>query len=654
MSNDFRLSEDFIEQYKNKEVDFGPLGALTHKTKYARPIYEEQRLEEWYETIRRVVEGCYQIQKKHCEQLKLPWSGAKAQKSAQEMYELMFSMKFLPGGRGIKNMGSDFMWNRSSACLYNCVFITTAELSTDFAEPFCFLMNMSMLGCGVGADTKGAGQIKIREPRYGDFIFTVEDSREGWVELIRTVLNTYSGRGSMPKTIDYSKVRPKGSVIKGFGGVASGPDPLKQLVQDIQDILNPHIGNQISSTNITDLFNTVGRCVVSGGLRRTAELVLGDPEDKDFLALKDPVKNKERLNKFGWASNNSIFASVGMDYSEVAKLTVKNGEPGYFWLENARNYGRFKDGLREKPQQIQGLNPCGEIGLASTECCNVSEVFPARHSSYEEFERTLKYVYLYSKSVSLLPTHHERTNAVQLQNRRIGVSLAGVIQSVQKVGWNKFTLWCDKGYQYLKEVDDIYSRWLCIPTSAALTTEKPGGTVPLLCGAWPGIHYPLYEYYFRTMRFAKESPEAKAISQAGYKVENDVVDSSSIVAYFPIHEQDFQRARKDITMWEQLELAAQIQYWWSDNSVSSTIEIRPEEFDELPKALELYQTRLKSVSFLPSRGHQYKQAPYIEITKKEYEQAIKGLKPIDLNDIAVEKYFTHSYCDGESCEISKI
>ncbi|GAG46200.1 unnamed protein product, partial [marine sediment metagenome] len=218
---------------------------------------------------------------------------------------------------------------KGSACLNNCSFISTKELATDFADPFCFLMDMSMLGVGVGGDTKGAGLVIVKEPRQGNFTFVVEDSREGWVELIRTILTAYVGKGALPNEIDYSKVRPYGAPIRGFGGTSSGPEPLKQLAEkDIPEILDSLADEPITATAIVDLFNAIGRCVVSGNVRRSAEIMFGNPDDKEFLNLKNPKINKKMLKKWRWASNNSVFATVGMDYEDISRRISENGEPG--------------------------------------------------------------------------------------------------------------------------------------------------------------------------------------------------------------------------------------------------------------------------------------------------------------------------------------
>lgn len=651
----FRLSDNFMSDYIGKQPDWGPLGYVTYKRTYARPIEDEKRTEEWWETCQRVVEGTYNIQKDWCERNVVPWQGNKAQRSAQEMFRLMWDFKFLPPGRGLWMMGTPFVEQKGGAALNNCAFVSTKQLSTDFAEPFTFLMDVSMLGVGVGGDTKGAGTVKIREPRQGNYTFTVEDSREGWVEIVRTVLNAYVGKGSLPAEIDYSKVRPYGEPIKGFGGTASGPGPLRELVEEhIPSILLPlgRSEDAITGGAIVDLFNAIGRCVVSGNVRRSAEIMFGDPSDREFLELKDPELHQEELNKWRWASNNSVFADVGMDYTEVARRTAKNGEPGYLWLETARNYGRLCDPPNYKDRQAEGANPCSEQTLESYELCCLVETFPARHETLEEYQRTLKFAYLYAKTVTLLPTHNARTNAVMLRNRRIGTSQSGIAQSFKRHGIREHYRWCDEGYKYLRDLDRIYSEWLCIPQSRKITSVKPSGTVSLLPGATPGVHFPYGEYYWRTIRFDSGSELVEALRRAGYRIEQGETETTSVV-YFPIKEENFFRARGDLSIWEQLEITAQMQHYWADNQVSVTVTFKPEEADQIKTALEFYETRLKSVSFLPLVEHGFKHAPYqkMEGGKEEYEKAVKKLKPIKLKKVQETEGFKQKFCDSDVCEI---
>ena len=204
--NNFSLSSAFLEDYIGTQPEWGPLGYFTFKRTYARPK-EDGTTEEWWETCQRVVEGIYNIQKIHCKSLRLPWDNRKARISSQEMFQRMWEFKWLPPGRGLWAMGTEMIFEKGGAALNNCAFVSTQNIDVDFAAPFTFLMDMSMLGVGVGGDTRGAGKLKIQVPRMSEREYVVEDSREGWVDLIRVVLNSFVGKGYYPPEPDYSQVR---------------------------------------------------------------------------------------------------------------------------------------------------------------------------------------------------------------------------------------------------------------------------------------------------------------------------------------------------------------------------------------------------------------------------------------------------------------
>jgi hypothetical protein len=660
----FQLSDKFIKKYARKSPAWGPLGYITYKRTYARSLnavheryqklgeqYKVGTSEEFWLTLVRVVEGCYRIQESHCKALRLPWSPWKAQKSAQTMFELMWNFKFLPPGRGLWMMGTPYIEKKLGAPLNNCAFVSTLDLKTSFAGPFCFLMDMSMLGVGVGGDTQGAGTILVKEPRIAPGVHEVTDDREGWVEIVRRVLDAYVGADTIPEKIDYGKVRPLGSAINGFGGVASGPEPLDELVQSIQEVLNPLIGEYITSTAIVDIFNLIGRCVVSGNVRRSAEIMFGDPDDEEFFDLKNKEMWPEEVKHHRWASNNSISAQIGMNYDQFAARTGKNGEPGYLWLENARRFSRMCDPEDNKDYGAHGANPCVEQTLESYEMCCLVETFPSRHETYDEYQLTLKFAYLYAKTVTLMPTHDERTNAVAMRNRRIGCSQSGIVQAFQKHGRREMFRWCDEGFNYLAALDKIYARWLCVPESIKKTSIKPSGTISLLPGVTPGIHYPHSAYYFRVIRFASDSPLLKRLERAGYKCVplDPQKEPNTTAVYFAVKEEHFDRSKNDVSLWEQLENAAQYQAYWADNQVSCTVTFKEHEAAYIPYALQLYETRLKGISFLPLEEHGYEHAPYQEISEKEYNDYTANLKKLKLNNIETE--VEDKFCDGETCEI---
>lgn len=364
---------------------------------------------------------------------------------------------------------------------------------------------------------------------------------------------------------------------------------------------------------------------------------------------------------------------------------------------------------------------CAEQGLESYELCNLVETFPANHDSPEEFYETLKYAYLYAKTVTLIPSHDPRTNAVMIRNRRIGTSMSGIEQAKKKFGTRRFYQeFCDKGYEVIKGYDKTYSDWLGIAKSIKVTTVKPSGTVSLLAGATPGVHAAHSKYYYRTMRLAHNSPLIKQLLNSGYYIEygatewkenyfiidedenyewrnycgcNNAIDDDSgeckhttkytngdniakehwkdivlsvpvklvngnlnipnftgtLVVYFPMKEENFTKGKAEQTIWEQMENSAKMQYYWSDNSVSVTVNFKKDESQQIKDVLEQYEDRLKTVSFLPLDDHGYVQAPYITITEKQYNDAVSKLKDIGVIITSLDDKKIEGGCETDKC-----
>lgn len=653
----FALNEDFLTRYRDRQPAFGPLGALVYKRTYAL-TKPNGTTEDFWETCQRVVEGVYQIQKGHCQQHNLPWSDDKAQRSAQEMYARMFAFKFLPPGRGLAKMGTDIMFKIGGACLSSCGFVTTEDIGNPnienaFSSPFTWLMSMSMVGVGVGYDTLGANaNVKIITPTKQK-AHVIEDSREGWADYLQQLLESLVNSRVPFPIADYSKIRPKGSAIKGFGGTASGPGALELMTSRIKKLAELYQNKTIDSRFIVDVFGSIGECVVAGGVRRTALLSLGTQDDTEFLHLKDYEDNPDAQDWPRWAANNSIVAGTDTDFSSVAPLTAQNGEPGYVFLDNAREFGRMKDLSNWIDKLIKGPNPCTEIGLFTKETCNLVETFPSKCFDYLDYERTLKFAYLYAKTVTLVPTQSPETNAVMLRNRRIGCSQSGIQDNIELRGLRTHLDWCDKGYQYIQELDQLYSNWLCIPRSIKTTAVKPSGSLSKVVGVREGIHESKGEYEMQTVRINDNSLLIPRLREANYRIEEAVNEPNTVVVYFPMK---YARSRaSDPTMWEQLELAALMQFFWADNQVSITVDFDKEtEGPEIARALEMYAHRLKGVSFLPRQDHGFTQAPKTVITKEEYEAYKAQLKPLDLSNLNTHEV-DDKFCSGDTCQLpSKI
>jgi ribonucleotide reductase alpha subunit len=469
---------------------------------------------------------------------------------------------------------------------------------------------------------------------------------------LKVLLESYF-HGTASIKFDYSKIRAAGEPISGFGGVSSGHEPLLEVHDDIKKVLEKNSGEPITVTTIVDIMNLIGKCVVAGNVRRTAEIVFGDPHDEEYLDLKNYKVNPHR-DQYGWTSNNSIFAELGMDYTAAAERIVDNGEPGFAWLDNMRKYSRMKNGGDNKDHRVMGGNPCLEQSLESYELCCLVETFPANHDSLEDYQRTLKYAYLYAKTVTLGRTHWADTNRVMLRNRRIGCSVSGVAQFVTNRGLDEFKRWLEGGYDTIQEWDNQYSDWFAVPNSIKTTSVKPSGTVSLLAGATPGLHYPESRFYIRRVRLSKHSELLEPLKKANYKLEPAFgSEDTTMVVEVPVDVGEGIRTAAELSIWEQFSLAAFLQRHWADNQVSCTVTFNPEtEADQIAPALNYYQYQLKGISLLPRHDYgAYQQMPYEAIDEETYKKENAKLGKLSFGVIKNEEAEVDKFCNNDSCEI---
>jgi len=354
--------------YKKAEFGFGGFGEATYYRTYSR-IKPDGTQEHWADTVIRVINGVMSVRKNHYVLSRLAWDEAKWQLYAKKLAIAMFDMKWLPPGRGLWVMGTEYVYARGGAALNNCGAVDTIDLSLA-AD---WTMDMLMCGVGVGFNTAWKGENVAMPDKTRPVPYLIPDSREGWVASVRLLIESYTKRGTW-FAFDYSKIRPEGSVIHGFGGTASGPAPLKELHERIENYLDNYYKGVIDQTRcVADVMNAIGACVVAGPM--------------------------------------------------IAKHIRDNGEPGIMNLINVQKYARYGEQSEDKAWLA---NPCSEIPLESFELCNLAEVFPARCIKEDEFYEALEYATFYASTVALLPTHRPETNAIVVRNRRIGVSLSGI------------------------------------------------------------------------------------------------------------------------------------------------------------------------------------------------------------------------------------
>lgn len=670
----FKITEDFLGEYRLRKAPFGyrdvagnSVGEITFLRTYSR-FKQDGTKETWTDVCERVINGMYSLQKDHCKKNRLPWNDAKAQASAKEGFDRLYNLKWTPPGRGLWAMGTPIVSvQKNSAALQNCAFVSTAEMTKlNPSRPFVFLMEASMLGIGVGFDAKGADKdFTIYTPTSENATYVIPDTREGWVESLSLLLNSYLKENQPKYLFDYSEIRPSGTPIKTFGGVAAGHEPLLKLHNHIDRLFINKKGKKLTRVDIADIGNLIGVCVVSGNVRRSAELLIGRLDDEEFLNLKNkevfPERNSYDPSNPGWAwmSNNSVETEVGKDLTSIVEGIALNGEPGVIWMDVSRKYGRLIDPPNNKDHRVAGYNPCAEQSLESYECCTLVETYLGRHDSLEDYKRTLKFAYLYAKTVTLLPTHWEETNAIMQRNRRIGASMSGVADFADTRGMPVLKEWMNQGYKTVQRYDNIYSEWLGVRESIKMTTIKPSGTVSILAGESPGVHWtPGGKFFNRTIRFSNEDPMLPLFKMANYKVEAaaESPDTTSVV-YFPIESQSI-RCEKDVTIFEKMALATTAQRYWSDNSVSVTVSFDKEtESKHISTVLHMHDGQLKTVSFLPSGNYTYPQMPYTQITEEEYNENKGKLFLLDLSGVyagMAAEAIGERYCTTDSCEIKFI
>jgi ribonucleoside-triphosphate reductase len=627
----FTLEKNFCNDLlvKKPKFGFGGFGEAVYYRTYSR-IKSDGSREHWADTVIRVINGVMSVRKNHYVLNSLVWDETKWQSYAQKLAISMFDMKWLPPGRGLWIMGTEYIYERGGAALNNCGAVDTTDLSLA-AE---WTMDMLMCGVGVGFNTAWQGNNVVIPDKKNPVAYIIQDSREAWAESVKLLIDSYTKKGPW-FSFDYSMIRPEGSPIHGFGGTASGPAPLKELHKRIENYLDNYCQGKIDKTRCTaDVMNAIGVCVVAGNVRRSAEIVLGSVDDKSFLELKDYRKNPERA-EIGWVSNNTVVLGKTEDLEKlplIAEHIRENGEPGIMNLMNVQKYARYGEESKDKASLA---NPCSEIPLESFELCNLSEVFPSRCVNEDDFYEALEYATFYASTVSLLLTHRPETNKVILRNRRIGVSISGIADMLDIYGKTELTHRLRKGYNLVRSVNHKLATEADIPVSIRVTTVKPSGTISQLVGCSAGMHFPTFQYALRRMRVGNTSNICKVLKAAGVPYEDDHSTANTTVFEFPVEHGKTRNATL-VSAEEQFSILAMLQSQWSDNMVSCTIYFDPKtEGAQIDDILRQFVPLIKSVSMLPhSDTGAYIQMPYERLTKEQYETRLAEMPSIDWNTFA--------------------
>lgn len=578
VNNFFALNSRFVSKLHNFHPKFGydGFGEIVFYRTYSR-IKSDGGQENWHDVVIRSINGTMSIRKDWYVRNFINWDEDYWQLYAYNMALSMFRMYWLPAGRGMWAMGTNFVYERGSMALNNCGY-TLLGNSERLGNDIHWMLDALMLGVGVGFEPV-RDDLRLYKP-IGTYYHFVKDSREGWADSEKLMVEAFTQPQRRLPIFKYDHVRGPGLPIKGFGGLSSGPAPLEQLHKETQFMFELALrGGSVYNDPVrlkTDLGNKAGVCVVAGNVRRSAELCKGKVTDKVFMNLKDYELNPDRED-WGYMSNNSVALSTDEDFEslgEVARRVIIRGEPG---IMNLRN---FKTGRVGKPTPVRddlatGLNPCGEIPLEDKELCNVVETLPTVCPNVDTWYKACEYATFYASTVSLLPTHRPETNRVVMRNRRIGVSIIDWTGWVLTEGVHKVTKYMRKGYEVVTNTNRGRNSEAGVPESIRKTTIKPGGTGPKLPGRTPGIGYPTFTYTLRRMRVAANNPICPVLDAAGISFEPDYFDPLRTRVYeFPMVQGPAAPADK-ISLWEQAMNLVTVQREWSDNAVSNTLYFKP-------------------------------------------------------------------------------
>ena len=635
--------------------------AFIHTSRYARWIDEENRRETWGETVNRYMKNVVS-----------PLTFASDLEAYEQIEEAILSLEIMPSMRALMTAGPAL--NRDNTAGYNCSY-----LPVDDPKSFDEAMFILLCGTGVGFSVERQYISKLPEVPEQMFksetVIVVKDSKEGWAKALRQLISLLYA-GEIPQW-DVSKVRPAGAKLKTFGGRASGPAPLVELFNFAVNTFVGAKGRKLSSIECHDLMCKIGEVVVVGGVRRSAMISLSNLSDDRMRHAKSGSwweGQKQRA-----LANNSVAYTEKPDMETFMRewlslVESKSGERGIFSRPASKKQAA-KNGRRDASYDF-GTNPCSEIILRPYQFCNLTEVVVRATDTLEDLERKVKLATILGTMQSTY-THFPYLRKVWKDNteaeRLLGVSLTGIMDhpalnggiASAKAAW--FSFENDKTLpqvlEHLKHVavatNAEWAERLGIPASAAITCVKPSGTVSQLVDSASGIHARHSAYYIRTVRGDNKDPLTQFMIDQGIPNEPDVMKPDSTTVFsFPQKSPVGAITRNDMTAIEQLQLWLVYQRHWCEHKPSVTVTVRDHEWMEVGAWVYKHFDEVSGVSFLPHSDHSYQQAPYQEVSEREYLDAL-ALMPERINWADLSNYEkedtskgTSTFaCAGGSCEI---
>lgn len=594
-----------------------------HLSRYSRFLWDQGRRETWEETIGRFFdffEG--HLKEQHNYDIK---------NVRKELEEAVLSQKVMPSMRCVMTAGEAL--KRENVAAYNCSYVAVNS-PRSFDEILYILMNGT--GVGFSVESKDVEQLPIIAESFypSDTTIIVADSKLGWAKALKELIHLlYSGQ--IPRW-DLSKIRPAGTPLKTFGGRASGPEPLDALFKFCVDVFKKAAGRRLNTLECHDIVCKIADIVVVGGVRRSALISLSDLNDDRMRTAKSGQWWLDESQR-ALANNSAIYKEkpdMGIFMEEWKSLyESKSGERGIFNRASAKATV-MKHGRRD-PNYDFGTNPCSEIILRDKEFCNLSEVVIRATDSMEDLKQKVRLAAILGTWQSTLTSFKYLSSSWKKnceEERLLGVSMTGIMDNDLT---NGKTSGLAERLEELRAVAVETNKKLAaeigIPQSAAVTCVKPSGTVSQLTDAASGIHARHNPYYIRTVRADKKDPLAALMIDAGVPVEDCVMRPNNVYVFsFPMKAPENAVFRQDMSAIEQLELWVTYQDHWCEHKPSVTISVKEHEWLDVGAWVYNHFDKMSGVSFLPFSEHVYKQAPYQDISKEEYEAAeAKMPKSID-------------------------
>ena len=609
-------------------------------SRYAKWVEAEGRRETWGETVDRY----FSFMTNHLEE---NHNYIPNEKLVAELKEFVFERNVMPSMRSVMTSGAAL--ERDNVAGYNCAF-----LPVDSPRSFDETMYVLMCGTGVGFSVEYKYINKLpavpEKLEKTDTVIVVEDSKQGWAKAYRELLASLWA-GYIP-AIDVTKVRPSGARLKTMGGRSSGPQPLVNLFDFTISKFKGATGRNLKPIECHDIMCKIGEVVVVGGVRRSAMISLSNINDIEMAQAKSG--NWWEASPQRALSNNSVAYSRKPEMEQFiaewkSLYDSKSGERGIYNVAAAQAQAA-KFGRRD-PEIHYGTNPCSEIILRPYQFCNLSEVVVRENDTKKDIQRKVELATILGTWQSTL-TDFKYLRKIWKDNteeeRLLGVSLTG--QFGHKFMSGKEDIVMLEAFlmtlrEKAREVNKEESGKIGIPESAAITCVKPSGTVSQLVGVSSGMHPWHSPYYIRTVRGSKGDPISTFLKEVGIPVEDDVMKPNETYVFsFPVKAPEGAIVRNDLTAIDHLNIWLVYQSAWCEHKPSITVSVKEEEWMEVGAWIYKNFDEVSGISFLPHSDHTYKQAPYQEVSKEEYEALVAKMP----NNIRWEDLSFYETEDGTS------